>query len=134
MNNVFYGHEVVLEREGNAVDAILLFDVRVKDFYNYGFRVLRVQYWVNEDGQLVEIDRRVCRYLGDYQIKLMNFIEKCFYDYDKTGFDAEADKDPDSYVCRYDTVMYSLSPKIRSKVVDKIVENDGHYDNELNWK
>lgn len=129
MSNGVDGYRVKISRQGNAVDATVVLDVRIDGFHTNKYEVLRAWFWVDDCGRLDEIDRNVCKYVDDYEEKLISLVEKSFDDYDETGFDAETDQDAAYYACEYDTVMYSRSPRLRQKVVDQIVENDGHYEN-----
>lgn len=128
MSNEFDGYRVILERQGNAVDATVALDVRVGAFHTNKYDVLRVWYWVDECGELDEVDRSVCQYVDDYEEKLIDLVKKAFSDHDKTGFDAETDQEAAYYACEYDTVIYSRSPKLGQGVVNQIVENNGHYE------
>ncbi|AXQ47706.1 hypothetical protein DZC31_10200 [Stenotrophomonas rhizophila] len=128
MSNEFQGYRVFLERQGNAVDATVVLDVRVDGFHAYKYDVLRVWCWVDERGELDEIERSVCKYVSDYEEDLIDLVKKAFNDHDKTGFDAETDQDAACYACEYEAVIYASSPELRQEVVNQVVENDGHYE------
>lgn len=128
MSNEFDGYRVILERQGNAVDATVALDVKEDEFHANKYDVLRVWYWVDECGELDEVDRSVCQYVDDYEEKLIDLVRKAFSDHDKTGFDAKADQEAAYYTCEYNTVIYANSPGLRQEVVNQIVENNGHYE------
>lgn len=128
MSNEFDGYRVTLERQGNAVDATVSLDVRVGEFHANKYDVLRVWYWVDERGELDEIERSVCKYVSDYEEDLIDLVKKAFSEHDKTGYDTETDQDASYYACEYDSVIYVSSPELPQEVMSQIVENDGHYE------
>ncbi|WP_145279553.1 hypothetical protein [Pseudomonas sp. URMO17WK12:I11] len=128
MSNEFDGYRVFLERQGNAVDATMVLDVKADGFHASKYEVLRVWYWVDECGELNEIERSVCKYVSDYKEDLIDLVKKAFNDHDKTGYDTETDQDAGYYACEYEAVIYASSPELRQEVVNQVVENDGHYE------
>lgn len=128
MSNEFHGYRVFLDRQGNAIDATVALDVRVDDFHTQKYDVLRVWFWVDECGELDEVDRSVCQYVDDYEEKLIDLVKKAFSEHDKTGYDTETDQDAGYYTCEYDTVVFVSSPELPQEVVNQIVEDDGHYE------
>lgn len=135
MSNVFDGYYVDVARDGDAVDISIYLLVDC-DGYENRYKVGRLLYWV-VDGDLEETQSSFSSELDiNYVVKLCDVayeswkeIEKDYEpqevevedeDEEEQGSDVQATE----YYYSYDRRIYSKKPKLRKKVLDKIVEED----------
>ncbi|MGG2396327.1 hypothetical protein ACJRW5_05160 [Pseudomonas sp. SH1-B] len=135
MSNVFDGYYVDVVRDGDAVDISIYLLVDC-DGYENRYKVGRLLYWV-VDESLDEIQRSFSSELDDdYIDKLRDLASEAWIkvenDYEPEAVEVEDEDEEDSvngdeaaeYYYSYDERIYSKKPKLRKKVLNKIVEEN----------
>lgn len=135
MSNVFDGYYVDVVRDGDAVDISIYLLVDC-DGYENRYKVGRLLFWV-VDESLDEVDRSFSSELDDdYIAKLRDLAGEAWIkvenDYESEPVEVEDEHEEDSvngveaaeYYYSYDERVYSKKPKLRKKVLNKIVEEN----------
>ncbi|NMY14282.1 hypothetical protein HBN74_01745 [Pseudomonas sp. WS 5019] len=135
MSNIFDGYYVDVVRDGDAVDISIYLLVDRRGYENR-YKVGRLLYWV-VGGCLEETQSSFSSELDDdYVTKLCHVAydvwEKIEKDYNPKEVEVEGEDEKESssgvesteYYYSYDRRIYSKKPKLRKKVLDKIVEEN----------